>query len=579
MKVFFSAILLAGVAAIAALCYFFKYPVEIAMYHLFALSILCAIVATFLFVIKYLFKKKTAYVIANTMALFFWLFISFFYPIILGSNYFWGNTITFNILKKYLVSLDSILTILPVEKWILVSILVVYLLLALGIFYLIRLRRSLFEKPPGPLISPSRRKYFLIGGLVLLVGIFFSRHLIMDLKRRMHFKQEPLIYFCLGPMWKTHSDEFNISGNTGSPQDKQCIAAIKRSAPKDKLAIIILLDALRSDHLPMYGYNRMTAPFLDSLYRNNQLIKVRNSFSTSVNTIGGVSGLFYSKDWKNFDFSELSLMQYFQLSGYSTSAFLTGYHSGWYGLSAMYRQYCDNFYESTSAYNAATDDDLITLEKIKSTKFSTGSFIYIHLLSTHMVGKKNESFRVFTPDKIGMSVGEKEAFTNNYDNGVLQGDYVLRQLFSKLQTDGMLDKVTLFIVGDHGDLMGESGEFGHSGGVHEKLLEVPILIYDKDPSWYKQTTIATLADIGPSLTDRIFGQVPACWQGRSLHRNPPAIYSARVSSSTTKSEFSEGLLSMKNDTVRLSIFNDHHILQRESIKIDSVNWKTTFSLH
>ena len=288
----------------------------------------------------------------------------------------------------------------------------------------------------------------------------------MDLKRNMHFKQEPLLYFWLGPMWDTHSDELILNQKKNSAADQKCIDEIKKTSNPDKLVIIILLDALRSDHLPMYGYQRNTTPFLDSLYRNQQLIKVKHSFSTSTNTIGGVSGLFYSRDWDNFNYSELNLMEYFKLSGYSTYAFLTGYHSGWYGLSAMYREYCDNFYESTSAYNSATDDDLVTLAKIQSTGLKTGSFVFIHLLSTHTIGKRNEQFRPYTPYKIGFNTGRKEALTNNYDNGIYQGDFVIRQIFNQLHQDSLLNKTTLFIVGDHGDLIDDDGQYGHGGGLH-----------------------------------------------------------------------------------------------------------------
>ena len=223
-------------------------------------------------------------------------------------------------------------------------------------------------------------------------------------------------------MWEIHTDQLMVSNHKNSGNDKHCTSTIKKSSQKNKIAVIILLDALRSDHLPMYGYQRNTMPFLDSLYKTHQLIRIKNSFSTSTNTIGGISGLFYSKDWDDFSFSELNLMQYFQLTGYTTSAFLTGYHSGWYGLSAMYRGYCDNFYESTSAYHTAIDDDLVTLQKIESTPFTPGSFVFIHLLSTHTIGKRNEQFRRFIPDKIGLNTGYKEALINHYDNGILQGD-------------------------------------------------------------------------------------------------------------------------------------------------------------
>lgn len=577
MKLFLFAISFLILFATSTLFHSFNYPVEITLFHLLVQGLLTLFVISLIIGIKYLLKnEKNALIVVNVIGLLFWLFLCLFYPILLGSNYFWGNTITFDILKNYLVSFNSILTILPVEKWILVSSLIIYLVTIFFTFYIIRIRSAFFQKSETLFIQRFPKKYSLPVIILLLLTAFFFRGNIMGLKRTMHFKQEPLLYFALGPMWETHTDELLLSSHKKSEEDNKCIEVIKSKPARDKTVIIILLDALRSDHLPMYGYKRNTSPFLQKLYKEGQLIRVKNSFSTSTNTIGGISGLFYSKDWQSFNYFQLNLMQYFKISGYSTYAFLTGYHSGWYGLSAMYRAHCDNFYESTAAYNAATDDDLVTLKKIESTDLTTGSFIFIHLLSTHMVGKRNEQFRTFLPDKIGFSANQKEALINNYDNGIIQGDYIVEKIFAKLQKAELLNKATIFIVGDHGDLIGDDNLYGHNGGLHEKLLEVPILIYDKDLSWYKESTIASLKDVAPTLSDRIFGEIPFCWEGQSLHKKASSFYSTNVSSATAKSDLSNGILQFKNDTLRLNIYTKKGKLQRESIKIDSLNWKTIF---
>lgn len=575
MIIFFSAVFILGFISVIILCSFFKYSIELGLYHMISLGFLCAIAVAMTLLIKSIFTNpRIAYIITNTLALFFWISICLFYPVVLGSNHFWGNTITFDILKNYLTSFNSILNILPVEKWILISILTIYFLAAITIFYFIRIRISFFIDNKV-FFKRIPRKYLRISLLILIVVIFLSRNSIIDLKRTMHFKQEPVLYFIFGPMWDVHSDELLLSTHKNS--EARCIDSIQKSPDKNKIAVVILLDALRSDHLPMYGYERNTAPFLDSLYKNHRLTRIKNSFSTSTNTIGGISGLFYSKDWDNFSYSQLNLMQYFQLSGYSTSAFLTGYHSGWYGLSAMYRNYCDNFYESTSAYHTAIDDDLVTLKKIESKPFTSGSFVFIHLLSTHTIGKRNNQFKHFVPDKVGINTGYKEALSNNYDNGIVQGDYVIRQVFDKLKKENLLSNATIFIVGDHGDLIGEDGLYGHAGGLHEKLLEVPILLYDDSSSWYKESVIASLKDIAPTITDRIFNKIPTCWQGRSLGMKQPSEYFLPVSASSVKTNLSQGYIHFDNDTLRLKIFNKKGELQRESLKIDSIHWKTIYT--
>ena len=577
MKFFFAAVYVLGCLVVFLLCYSFKYSFQFGIYHLIMLTFLSVLVASLIYLCSYFIKnRRVAFFLSNTIAALFWVFLSFFYPVVIGSNHFWGNTITYGILKNYLTSFNSILSILPIEKWLLIAILISYFIIVLVSFYFIRIRKSFFNQPvrnPGGFFSTKRVVLICFLGILT---IFIGRQPLLKLKRTMHFNQEPILYFAFGPMWETHSDQLLTSTHKKTEQDLECIKAVKKSQVKDKLAIIILLDALRSDHLPMYGYKRNTTPFLDSLYKENRLLKIKNSFSTSTNTIGGISGLFYSKDWNDFNYSQLNMMQYFQLSGYSTNAFLTGYHSGWYGLSAMYRGYCDNFYESTSAYHTATDDDLVTLKKIENTSFNPGSFTFIHLLSTHPVGKRNDAFRIYRPDKIGLNTNYKEALCNNYDNGILQGDYIVQEIFKKLQKENLLDKATIFIVGDHGDLMGEDGLYGHSAGLHEKLLEVPILIFDQDLSWYKETRITSLIDIAPTLSDKIFGNIPSCWQGRSLHKQFDLPFSTKVSASTIKTNLSDGLIYFNHDTLLLDIFDKNGNPQKKALKIDSVNWKVVF---
>lgn len=577
MRRFFTISALLILTAGGILRFAFHYDWIVVLYHFLSMGLLLLAVYLVLILIRASVKNHRAgAVITHTIAYGFWIFLCLFYCSILSSNYFWGNTITFDIFRNYLVSVDAILTILPVEKWILVSSFILFSLLLTAIYILIR-PRLLNIPGKAPTFSTLNRKKAAISIIAALSIIFVSKNHLISLKRSMHFKQEPLMYFVLGPMWEVHSDELFKLEHKRSAQDQLCIDAVGLKPDPDRAVIIILLDALRSDHLPAYGYHRNTTPFLDSMVRSKAMAYVKNSFSTSTNTIGGISGLFYSKPWNNFNYSQLNLMQYFRISGFSTYAFLTGYHSGWYGLSAMYRQHCDNFYESTSAYDVATDDDLITLEKIKSAKFTTRSFLFIHLLSTHTIGKKNDQFRIFRPDKIGLNTGQVEALNNNYDNGIVQGDYVIREIFNKLRADNLLDKSTIFIVSDHGDLMGDDGLYGHNSGLHPKLLEVPMFVYDQDTSWYNRLDIASLADIAPTLSDRTFKDIPPCWEGKSLHNVPDTGYKTIVSAATAKSDYYNGSLRKSGDSITLNIFNPAWQLEKIAWRhADSTSWRVKF---
>lgn len=576
MKRFLLALFLLTLIAVAVLKYRFGYPLTLAIHHLILAGSLHLLMVVVLQSTIGKTDNHKRLRLAQALGFVYWLFFCLFYTLVLGSNYFWGNTITFDILKQYLGNIGVVLSILPVEQWLIITVFIFYLIFLTAVYLLIRVKRpiTVHSAIVKQQVLKGNKKWLFLAALI--AAIILSRNLFIKAKRTLHFEQEPITYFWLGPMWEIHTDRLFASQALRTAADDACIEAVQKKEKNGKLVFIVLVDALRSDHLPMYGYARNTAPFLDSLYRSGSLQAVPYAYSGSTNTIGGVSSLFFSRTWETLNLSQLNLMQYFKKSGYSTYAFLTGYHSGWYGLSAMYRNSCDYFYESTSAYNHAVDNDLVTLEKIKSTDIQPNSFVYIHLLSTHEIGIRNKPFRQFLPDKIGLSNWEKEPVINHYDNGILQADYVMRGLFDNLQKKGLLSNSVIFMVGDHGNLLGENGEFGHAGGLHEKLLEVPILLYSHDSSWHINRSFGSLMDIAPSITENMFRDIPSCWQGASFYSRSDSVYETRVSAATVKTDFYNGTITGHNDSIELKIFNKDGVLQSVRQKKGNTSWKETY---
>ncbi|HVG41186.1 MAG TPA: sulfatase-like hydrolase/transferase [Chitinophagaceae bacterium] len=515
-------------------------------------------VATFInLAIAFLFKKsKFSVAVFHTVNFLFLLFIVTFYLLILSSNYFWKKTITIKIIKNYFSSLNELVNTIPVQKWILVSAPVLVICLVSVVYFV---TKPSFEKIKTTAFKiKGAKRQLLIFSAITLITVFLFKSQIMDLKRRMHFAEEPLLIFTFGSMWQGSGEEmaFDRARYDNGLKDQACFSAIsKQPGQPDHNFIIILVDGLRSDHLSLYGYDRKTTPFLDSLSTAGHLSFVKNAFSSSTNTIGGIAGLFYSKDWDKFGYNGLNIPKFLKKAGYKNHAFLTGFHKEWYGLSALYRNDCDYYYESSMNYDESfrVDDDFKTLEVIKNTKLPQNSFVFIHLLSVHHVGKKYKQFKKYLPDKIGFSVDKKEALINNYDNGILQTDHIIKEIFSKLATDQLLESSTIFIVADHGELFGEDGRWSHGGDIHEKLLEVPLILYDKHAQ-IKNTEGGSLLDIAPTIAERIGYPSPACWQGFSLLKEAKD-FTLQVFSNDENIEYPYGYLAMKDSTYTLHILD------------------------
>jgi arylsulfatase A-like enzyme len=63
-----------------------------------------------------------------------------------------------------------------------------------------------------------------------------------------------------------------------------------------------------------------------------------------------------------------------------------------------------------------------------------------------------------------------------YDAGVLYADSLLGRVVEALRRRGSLDRTILVVLADHGELLGEHGEFGHGRSLYEPALRVPLLV-------------------------------------------------------------------------------------------------------
>jgi arylsulfatase A-like enzyme len=94
---------------------------------------------------------------------------------------------------------------------------------------------------------------------------------------------------------------------------------------------------------------------------------------------------------------------------------------------------------------------------------------------------------------------------------------VIEQIFQLLGEKGYLQNAIAVITADHGEALGEHGQWGHGMGLHEEQLRVPLLFYDPaGTADYRNTEFATQVDIGPTLLARLSLPVPETWQGHSL---------------------------------------------------------------
>lgn len=577
MKKFFITTSLISLAGSFLLHYLFNYKISTVLYHLSVIAIIHFFVFFINLVLSSIRKPVLGKTLLNIFNFLFLFLLIVFYLAILGSNALWGKTITLNILSDYVLNINDLISVLPVEGWIFYTGFVILLLIIILVFAFVRPGYKSLSSKFSNTLSFKKNPYRIITIFCLFVlVVFLFRKPIMKYKTVMHFAEEPVLEFVFGPMWYPSSleDIYSEKRQKNSLNERECINSVasKETSEKPHSTVVVLVDALRNDHLPMYGYSRMTTPFLDSLSKAGQLLTVKHAFSTSSGTLIGVAGLFSSKNWEDFAYTGLSLMKFMNKTNHKTYAFLTGHHRTWYGLTAIYKNDCNFFYESATSYAQIDLNDLTTLSEIQKISIDKNSFIYIHLLSTHELGKKNDQFRKFLPDKIGIGTNKETALINNYDNGILQMDYFMQQLFGKFKKDGLLENSTIYILADHGHMFGEYGQWNHAGSINPLVISIPLLIYDSKLSWYKNTEAATLKDVAPTIAERLGYPIPACWDGHSLGK-PSEDFSIKINIEN-KCELPEATLTAKSGNFTLDMFSEEKKLKRRALlSKDSLDWK------
>lgn len=335
-----------------------------------------------------------------------------------------------------------------------------------------------------------------------------------SISRKLFQIEEPIVSFFF-----KNSDPFQGQILANDNEDISLRKNYKKNIDfQKKNVIIIVVDALRSDHLSLYGYKRHTSPFLDSLYASGDLKKIKTSFSVASGSFPGVNSILRSKIWANMGFNNFSVQQLLKDQGYDINFLVSGDHTHFYGLKSFYGNDSDfNYYidgSNTKKYIVA--DDRIIFEGLKNIKKynKNPSFFYFHLNSAHSAGTKIDRYKMYRPANVYTI--NIENYTNRYDNGILQADDYVKKIFSDLRLKGYLQNSIVVITADHGEALGERGEFGHIKNVYTDQILIPILIYDTDKLQYKNLIYATSVDIAPTIIDRLGLPIPESWEGKSL---------------------------------------------------------------
>lgn len=327
-------------------------------------------------------------------------------------------------------------------------------------------------------------------------------------------------------------------------------AATMSQSPRPNI-VFIMIDTVRADHLPMYGYNRPTAPHLSALARESALLT--QMYAQAPSTRPSVATLFSSlypvvhKVHDNQDYlsdSAVVLAEVLRDAGYRTFAISAnanvsptfGYAQGfdtfrvWKTESAVRLTTAGQLAESALgptrlAYllrehreivpraDAITD---LTLDWVAGNP-NGPLFLYVHYIDPHYPYRAPEPWnrRFDARREPPRRAGDVDPLTlvsggphpdhvaqilDQYDGEILFTDHHVGRLLDGLRARGVLQDAIVVVTSDHGEEFYEHRQIGHGKSLYDEVLHVPFMVHwpgHIGPATHEQPR--GLIDVTPTL--------------------------------------------------------------------------------
>lgn len=334
--------------------------------------------------------------------------------------------------------------------------------------------------------------------------------------------------------------------------------------------IMIVIDALRRDHLGAYGYPRPNSPTIDALSRDG--VRFDNAYSHGNRTIIAMPSLFtslypsyhgaigFSNGAAPLPQSRVTIAELFQSAGYRTVGLMSNvYLKHPFGLTqgfdrteefdiarfylSVYRV-LDNLglaqkpeqKATTADARTVTDEALKWMERLQGDPF----FLYVHYMDVHHpyippqdvlaefdgsgVATPGDSLFAWTvellatPPPLSMPAPARQRLIDLYDACIRYTDNEIARIVDAV---GALDdtRPTMIVVtSDHGDEFFEQGSVYHNNLLIEELIRVPLIFWHSGGAFDPRVVagMSRHVDVLPTLAEIIGAEVPEGIMGRSL---------------------------------------------------------------
>jgi uncharacterized protein (TIRG00374 family) len=350
-----------------------------------------------------------------------------------------------------------------------------------------------------------------------------------------------------------------------NPADARASVRVQRPAAPAQAGNVLFLvvDTVRADHLPVYGYTKNETPHLEAFAKD--AIRFNQAFSNASWTRPSFASLMtgrYPSSHNTMaksaslpsDPGLVTLAEALQAGGYTTLGVVTNYNvapffnfqqgfddyryltpefvlgAGDTAAKLLFVQALRNgvegfkakrgLVEPNTAYRDGKEVNAEVLKLLDENRAAKPVYMFVGYMDPH------DPYYPHPYDGTGYSRAahqspkpeEAELMRKLYDGEIRYWDEVFGELVAALKQRKLYDDLTIVVTSDHGEEFMEHGGFWHGTTLYDEQVRVPLLL--KLPGREGAGTVrdnwVQSIDIMPSLLTRAGIEVPAGVQGKDL---------------------------------------------------------------
>jgi choline-sulfatase len=288
----------------------------------------------------------------------------------------------------------------------------------------------------------------------------------------------------------------------------------RASAPVTGPIILISVEGLRADRLPVYGYAGVSTPAIDSLAADGVVFE--RAYSHVPQTLPAHMAILSGRlpfesrvrdETALVNDRERLVAELLRDRGYATGAVVSSYAlRSETGIGQGFGFFDDRLEGEAGNVGAglwrAGDLSESIAEQWLSQAGDSRVFLFLHVYEPHT--QPLSALEPANPDP--------------YDAKVARTDAVVGRLIRHLKSHQLYDRSTIILVSDHGEGLGDHGEQEHGLFVYEEALRVPLIIKQAaaEGAGRRVDQPVQHVDLVPTLLDFAKAPGPGGLKGRSL---------------------------------------------------------------